>query len=282
MPIFSLIMLLQFIFIGPIVEYTRLIVASDAVIANDPRPFKFVQIADTQLGVGGYEHDKKTFKAAVKQVNELKVDMVFICGDLVGKANDKSFKDFNAIKAGFKMPCHCAAGNHDVNNQPTKKSLEFYRDQIGPDYFEVKHKGYSFVIVNTQLWKAPLHGESEKHDEWVKITLKKAKADNHPVFIVAHYPLFLKNPNEEEKYWNLPKAKRLELLKLFKDHGVVAVIGGHRHKTLINSYKGIKLVNGEVTSKSFDKRPLGFRLWTVNSPSDLKHEFVELDLKEGF
>ena len=35
-------------------------------------------------------------------------------------------------------------------------------------------------------------------------------------------------------------------------------------------------MNGEVTSKSFDRRPLGFRLWTVESLTSAKHEFIPL------
>jgi len=32
--------------------------------------FRFVQMCDTQLGMGGYEHDVKMFEQAVKQINE--------------------------------------------------------------------------------------------------------------------------------------------------------------------------------------------------------------------
>ncbi|PQJ30059.1 metallophosphoesterase family protein [Rubritalea profundi] len=79
--------------------------------AEKQAPFSFVQMCDTQLGMGGCEHDVMTFKLAVKQINAMKPDFVVICGDLVQKANDKSFADFKAIKAGFVLPCHCAAGH---------------------------------------------------------------------------------------------------------------------------------------------------------------------------
>ena len=91
---------------------------------NSPNEFTFIQMCDTQLGMGGYDHDVKTFELAVAQINKMAPDFVLICGDLVGKANDKSFADFNRIKSGFKIPCHCAAGNHDVANKPTPESLE--------------------------------------------------------------------------------------------------------------------------------------------------------------
>ncbi len=238
--------------------------------------FSFVQMCDTQLGMGGYEHDVSTFKAAVKQINAMKPDFVVICGDLVHKSNDKSFADFNSIRAGFTLPCYCAAGNHDVENEPTEQTLQRYREKIGKDYYSVKHKGFTIVVANTQLWKAPVKGESYRHDAWFKRTLIAAKAKASPVIVVVHYPLFVKQPYEKDAYFNLPLVKRKEILDLCEENGVAAFLGGHTHRLVINEYKGIQLVNGETTSKNFDKRPMGFRWWDVSHDQKLKHRFVEL------
>lgn len=239
--------------------------------------FTFVQVSDPQLGWGfGYENDVNSFKQAVRRINSLKPDFVVICGDLVNSFNDQSVADFNNIKSKLTMPCYCAPGNHDVGNTPTDSSLNRYRQAIGKDYFSFEHKGYTFVIANTQLWKAPLAGESEKHDAWFKQTLEAARDKNSSVFVAGHYPLYLKDPNEAEEYYNLPPAKRGELLALMEDCGVVAVLGGHRHELVINEYKGIQLVNGEATSRNTDGRPLGFRLWHVDSPKSIRHEFIPL------
>ena len=246
-----------------------------SILCKSPeaRPFTFVQISDTQLGMGGYEHDVNSFRQAVKQVNALKPDFVLICGDLVDNADEKSFADFNNIKAGFTVPCYCVPGNHDVRNEPTRESLKYYRKVVGKDYYSFEHKGYTFIIVNTQLWKAPVQGESEKHDGWFKAILKTASEKKHRIFIVGHYPLFVRKPDEDEEYMNLPLEKRKELLGLFEKRNVVAVLGGHSHKLIINDYKGIQLVNAETTSKNFDGRALGFRLWHVVDPKPFKHDF---------
>ncbi|QDU45714.1 cyclic 3',5'-adenosine monophosphate phosphodiesterase [Symmachiella dynata] len=238
-------------------------------------PFTFVQLCDTQLGMGGYEHDIQTFRQAVKQINEMDPDFVVICGDLVNTANDTSFVDFKTIKSDLTVACYCAPGNHDVG-KPDSKALKRYRETIGEDYFSLKHKGYTFVFTNTQLWKAPLKGESEKHAAWVAQTLSEAKQNQSPVMMVGHFPLFVKKPDEKETYYNLPLETRHQLLDLYKQNGVLAVLAGHTHTTIINDYDGMQLVNGEVTSKSFDKRPLGFRLWTVESLQTANHEFVPL------
>ncbi|MDF1739966.1 MAG: metallophosphoesterase [Verrucomicrobiales bacterium] len=250
-----------------------------AQVGREQEPFSFVQMCDTQLGMGGYEHDVATFKQAVKQINALPVDFVVICGDLVQKADDKSFADFNAIKATFTLPCYCAPGNHDVGNAPTSATLANYREKIGKDYYSVEHKGYTLVVANSQLWKSDVGAESAKHDAWFKKTLEEAKAKDSPALVVVHYPLFLKDIEEEEIYYNLPIEKRKEIFALCKENGVVAFLAGHTHKQISNEKDGILFVNGETTSKNFDKRPMGFRLWKVGGGNGLQHEFVKV---EGF
>jgi predicted phosphodiesterase len=251
------------------------------VVVNGQSPateaFKFVQVSDPQLGWGyGYANDVNSLRQAVSHINGLKPDLVVFCGDLVNTFTDSSIADFLQIRSGLIMPSYCAAGNHDVGNSPTVSSLERYRQALGDDYFSFEHKGYTFVIANTQLWKAPVAGETEKQDAWLRQTLAAARDKNSPIFIVQHYPLYLTSPDEAEEYYNLPPAKRSELLALFETSGVVAVLSGHRHQLVINEYKGIQMVTGETTCRNTDGRPLGFRLWHVDSPTSIRHEFRPL------
>jgi len=239
--------------------------------------FTFVQLCDPQLGMGGYEHDIRSFEQAVRQINTLNPDFVLICGDLINKADEKSFADFNRIKAGFSVPCYSASGNHDVGNEPTPQSLQYYREVVGKDYYSFEHKGCTFVIVNTQLWKAPVQGESDRHEEWLKATLKTASEKQHQIFVIGHYPLFVNKPDEDDEYFNLPPQTRKRLLNLFEKRNVVAVLGGHTHTLVINDYKGIQLVNAETTSKNFDGRALGFRLWHIGPERPFKHDFIQLE-----
>ena len=260
------------------------VIATCVCIATPARvsgiePFTFVQLCDPQLGMGGYEHDVKAFQQAVAQVNRLAPDFAVLCGDLVHDADDRSFADFKKIKAALAVPLYAVPGNHDVGAAPTGESLQKYRDEVGKDSYEVEHKGCVFVFVNTQLWKAPVEGESERQDAWLEHALEAAARKGSPVFIVGHHPLFLADPGEAEEYMNLPPAKRRELLDLFERCGVAAVLGGHTHRLVVNDYRGIQLVNGETTSRNFDERPAGFRLWHVGDAKPFRHEFISL---EGF
>ncbi len=239
--------------------------------------FTFVQVCDPQFGWGyGYENDVNSFRQAVTHINGLKPDLVVICGDMANSYNDSTVADFRAVRSGLTMPSYIAPGNHDLGDTVTVARLESYRQAIGPDYFSVEHKGYTFVVVDTCLWKTPVAGESEKQDAWLKQTLTAAHDKKSPIFIVMHHPLYLTSPDEAEEYFNLPPAKRSELLALFVDSGVIAILGGHRHLVILNEYKGIPIVHGETTCRHFDNSPLGFRLWHVDSPTSFRHEYRPL------
>ncbi len=245
---------------------------------REQRPFSFVQLCDTLLGTGGYDHSLNSFKMAVKQINKLNPDFVVICGDLVNDSNDSSFSDFKEIMGGFKMPCYTAPGNHDVGNIPNDSTLSYYRETIGKDYYKFQNKGYSFIVTNSQLWKANVENESEKHDNWFKKTIRDKSVSDNPVFVIGHYPLYIETLEEKEAYYNIPLTKRKEILNLFKQNNVKAYLTGHTHETVINNYENIQLISGSSTSKNFDKSPLGFRVWKVRLDT-ITHHFESLHSK---
>jgi 3',5'-cyclic AMP phosphodiesterase CpdA len=213
-------------------------------------------------------------RQTVEQVNRLKPGLVIICGDLVNEPTPKSFADFNAARAGFKVPCYCVPGNHDVGDVPTAQSLARYRQAIGKDYYSFEHGGFTFIVVNTQLWKTSVPGESEKHDTWFKATLAAAAQKKSPVVVAGHIPLFGRAPDEPNGHDNLPRAKRRELLSLFEQYGVQLMLAGHTHRTLILQYKQTQMVTSATTSMNVDFRPFGFRLWHLTPDPPFRHEFV--------
>ena len=248
-----------------------------AEVTKIPEAMTFVQLCDPQLGFGGYEHDVNSLKLAVQKINELKADVVVICGDMINTFDEKSISDFNDIISDLKMPYYCCPGNHDVGNTPTVESLNKYRKYFGKDYYTFGSNIYTFIVTNTNLWKTPVEGESEKQDEWIKEALATAYENDKssPIFVIGHHPLYMRNPDEPVGNNSLPVEKRKELLELFEKNGVKAVLTAHTHQMVINDYKGIQLVTGETTSRNLDGRPFGFRLWKV-SPDSVKHEFVSL------
>ncbi|MGO9203167.1 MAG: metallophosphoesterase [Limisphaerales bacterium] len=250
------------------------LLAGCASVLSQPQSFDLVQMCDPQIGFVDYAAEVARFRQAVRQVNELEPDFVLICGDLVEVPSRKSFADFNAAKAAFKVPCYCVPGNHDVGDAPTPESLRFYRQSIGKDYYCFEHKGCAFLVVNTQLWKVPVPEESARQDAWFKETLAGAAKKGRRIFVAGHIPLFARTPEEPNGHDNLPLEKRRELLSLFERYGVQLMLAGHTHRTLFVQYKATQMATSETTSLNVDLRPFGFRLWHINAAPPFRNEFV--------
>lgn len=243
---------------------------------------RFVQLCDTQLGMGGYEADMIRFELAVKAVNALDVDWVVVCGDLVNNGNDdQAVADFKRIAAAFTIPVYLAPGNHDVGNEPTVESLERYRKLQGADYYTATEHGYKLMVVNTQLWKFHVPQESEKHDAWFSEELLNTTQSSTPTLIVSHYPPFVATPDEADDYFNLPPEKRKQLLTAVKAAGVKAWLAGHVHKNIVLDYEGIPVVASATTSKNFDGAPFGFRVWEVKEDGTLTYHYEALEIPAG-
>ncbi|MBL7647725.1 MAG: metallophosphoesterase [Candidatus Hydrogenedentes bacterium] len=261
---------------------TAVVLISSAAGAHGLEACRFVQLCDTQLGMGGYEADVIRFGLAVEAINALDVDWVVVCGDLVNDGNDDTaVADFKRVAAGFSMPVYLAPGNHDVGNEPNAGSLERYRKLQGKDYYAAMEHGYKLVIANTQLWKYPVPVESEKHDAWFTEELLKSARSETPTLIVSHYPPFVSTPDEADDYYNLPPEKRKEILARVKGAGVRAWLAGHVHKNIVLDHEGVPVVASATTSKNFDGAPFGFRVWEANEDGALSHRFVALEIPAG-
>lgn len=243
---------------------------------------RFVQLCDTQLGMGGYEADMIRFDLAVKAINALDADWVVVCGDLVNDGgDDQAVADFKRIARAFTMPVYLAPGNHDVGNEPTVESLERYRKLQGTDYYTAMEHGYKLMVVNTQLWKFHVPQESEKHDTWFSEELLKTTQSGTPTLIVSHYPPFVAAPDEADDYFNLPPEKRKQLLAAVKAADVKAWLAGHVHKNIVLDYESIPVVASATTSKNFDGAPFGFRVWEANEDGTLSHRYEPLEIPAG-
>ena len=95
--------------------------------------------------------------------------------------------------------------------------------------------------------------------------LAKAKEAGQNLIVGSHIPPYVKSPDEEDAYFNIPLTYRGEYLDYLATHNVCFYLAGHTHTTLQRDYKGLPILNGETTSKNFDKRPFGFRFLQVDS-----------------
>lgn len=179
------------------------------------------------------------------------------------------------------MPVYLAPGNHDVGNEPTSASLERYRRLQGPDFYAATENGVRLLIVNTQLWKFPVSGESEKQDAWFADQLTASTTSGIPTLIVSHYPPFVETPDEPDGYYNLPTDTRTALLARMKAAGVKGWLAGHVHKNVVRDFQGMPIIASATTSRNFDGAPFGFRVWEVGADGTLSHHYEALEIPPG-
>jgi 3',5'-cyclic AMP phosphodiesterase CpdA len=202
---------------------------------------KFVQISDTQFGWyadNSFKTEKRLQKKFLKRLNEISPDFIVITGDLVDmpKINKKrklqisAFKDFlNSIQFPIKL----VAGNHDVENIPTKKSIDDYRENFGPDYYAFEVNNIKFMVLNSSLYNYGSVYRKEQN-EWINNNIKNTS------IVFSHHQIFLNSYNEKDNYFSFRKKLR-DILFTFKD--VDAVFAGHLHMFKENKWNGVGLVS---------------------------------------
>jgi predicted MPP superfamily phosphohydrolase len=248
-----------------------------------PAPYFFIQMADPQL----YWGSVKSWKQAIACANNLKPAFVVVTGDLLNcdgsvakrdwKKDEQRAKDYLEAAGGLdkSIPMYNVAGNHDVCNTPTPKSLAWYTKRFGKLWYTFSHAGDFFLAVESDLIKNPTGAPqaAKAQTAWIKKTLLSdavKKARHRIVFM--HHPMCLKKPDEPNQYSNLPLKPRTELLELFARAGVRAVFSGHYHGNLLVKSGDIELVTTSSTGKALYQDPLGFRIVKVY-PDRIEHKY---------
>src|SRR5437660_12432887 len=124
------------------------VLCSAARFARGTEPFFFIQLTDPQFGMfaenTNFVQETANFEFAVATVNRLHPAFVVITGDLVNKVGDAAqIKEYKRIlaKVDPQIPVYNVAGNHDVGNVPTPKTVAAYTNQFGPDHYTFRYKG---------------------------------------------------------------------------------------------------------------------------------------------
>lgn len=82
---------------------------------------------------------------------------------------------------------------------------------------------------------------------------------NWPSFRGAghHHPLFVADPDEDNFYWNIPRARRSLLLDLLRRSRVDAMFAGHLHRNTFAEYDGLQMVNSGPVGYPLGDNPPG-------------------------
>ena len=275
--------------------------------------FRFVFLADTQLGcyatfsglddeqvaayaarglqvhkappAEGHEWDARRYRRAVDAINHLRPAFVLVGGDLIDDPNSDDQTDaFLAITDTIDddIAVHLIPGNHDIAPDtvtPTADSIGRYRDRFGPDYYTFTHARTRVVVMNTTVIDQP----ELVPEEWAaqrEFLDDQLTGPPHPgidrIVLAGHHPLFLESADETDSYWNLPLARRTEILAAADRAGVTIGFAGHWHRNRIATSSGFTQVTSGPVGYPLGDDPSGYRIVDVDD-NQVDHRYVPLD-----
>jgi serine/threonine-protein phosphatase CPPED1 len=202
-------------------------------------PPTFIQMSDTQFGMftanKDFAHETANMEFAIATANRLKPQFVIVTGDLINAGSDAAqAAEYKRIAAKLDpaIKLYSVAGNHDVGNEPTKETLARYRERFGPDYYTFRAGEIEGIVLDSNLEKGAQNvpEEAAKMEAWLKTQLAEAqRAGVKQIIVFQHIPFFLKEANEEDQYFNIPKDVRARYLAMLHQYGVKQVFAGHLH-----------------------------------------------------
>lgn len=213
---------------------------------------------------------------AIEQVNEARVNLILIAGDLTEDGAPDQISDFKEIIRKFKAPVLFVPGNHDIGNKigagqaktVTAEKVTTYERALGASFFSRSLSGIRVVGINSSILGSGFPIEEKM---WAFLESELAASDATPTLLFCHYPPFIKEADEKGgDYFNMEKAPRRRLLDLLGRGGIRLVLTGHLHRDLINRAEGITFITTRPVSFGLPKgkQPEGWTLITLRPGSE--------------
>jgi 3',5'-cyclic AMP phosphodiesterase CpdA len=248
-------------------------------------PVRVALVSDTHIdrGTNGPLH-RSRFEKVIAQVNQAKVDVVLMAGDLTENGRPEELREFRALAGGFQAPVLWVPGNHDLGakvirgkNREPKKEVNAYRVaryemEMGPSYFVREAAGLRVVGINGSLLGSGLGKERRM---WSFLETVLSQPVTHRTLALIHYPPFVNKPNEAGgEYWNVEPQPRARLLTLLKQGGVAAVLSGHLHRPIAQRQDGILFLTTHPAGFGLPakKQPEGWTLLMVPPQGEIQFE----------
>ena len=250
------------------------------VVSPSTADFTFVQISDTHVGAKQTAYNAR-FAEVIRQINELKPAFVIHTGDALQSWSPGNAALFKEMTAKLSAPIYIAPGNHDIQNlrkstpSQAAESISAWKQAFEYDRTTFEREGCVFIALDSNLYNTGFPAERAQLT-WLRSELRKAKGKR--IFIIEHIPLFLTKPSDPNgDYFAVDEPARGELLKLFREHKVEAVLTGHVHRFLESSFDGISFISTPATSFSCseDKGLTGYRVFSV-STGGFTTRFIDL------
>jgi 3',5'-cyclic AMP phosphodiesterase CpdA len=221
---------------------------------------------------------------AFQKISAMKPDFAIHGGDLVfdslavGRPRaDLLFDLYKKTESQLNIPLYHAIGNHDVFGILTKSGVEptdpqyakkMFEDKIGArTYSSFDRQGYHFIILDS-IFPTPDRQWEGRVDptqlQWLAADLASVPAGT-PIIAICHVPLvtgflgYSPKPEGRQKYNTYSVENSLDVIALFENHNVIAVLQGHLHVNEAVHYKNCDfLTSGAVCGNWWHGSRMGF------------------------
>ncbi|WP_299880362.1 metallophosphoesterase [uncultured Cocleimonas sp.] len=208
----------------------------------------FIHISDLHYGREIANLEDKL----VKQLDNLKPDLIIISGDITQRATKQEFIKAKAFLNRLKFPYILIPGNHDLPVfrvlerffNPWKNWCKYISTELEP---LIEGDGYTAVGINTARrlgWYFDLSRGRISHQQ-IKRTeeIFKNNPDTNLRLLVAHHPFWLPKAYESR---NLI-GRRDEAIAALDKVGVDIILSGHIHLAYHKLYSGIIISHAGTT-----------------------------------
>jgi 3',5'-cyclic AMP phosphodiesterase CpdA len=205
--------------------------------------FRLTQISDPHLA----RRQPKlidNFHRVSEYIDAKRPDLVVNSGDLAfdGPAQRDDLEFAKTLHDALPVACRYLPGNHDIGDNPTEvgpvpsqpvteQSLQAFHSIFGEDRWRFDAAGWCFIGLNSLVMNTGLSSEAEQFD-WLASQL--SGANEKPVALFLHKPLFLNSPDDPElvatsiRY--VPMPARSRLVEMLRSVDLRLVASGHVHQ----------------------------------------------------
>src|SRR5271170_477490 len=199
---------------------------------------------------------------AFQKIAALKPEFAIHGGDLVFDAlavnrprADLLFDLYQKTEAQLNVPLYHAIGNHDVFGILAKSGIQpadpqyakkMFEDRFGArTYSSFDRQCYYFIILDSIFPTEDRQWEGRVDDaqlQWLASDLKSVPAST-PIVVISHVPLvtgflgYSPKPEGRQKYNTYSVENAPDVIALFENHHVIAVLQGHLHVNETVHYK---------------------------------------------
>lgn len=197
--------------------------------------YTIVQISDLHIGEASYRRDMVV--TAIEEINEIKPNLVVVCGDLTWNAIREQFLEARDLLQNIDSPQIVTMGNHDAFNV----GYLTFEELFGPRYAEYQDESVFVMAVDSSEPDLNTGHVGREGRGFIDQAFSKADEKLLKIFALHHHLVPVPRSGRERD----SMVDAGDMLELLMHKGVSLVLSGHRHypwlwrlENMVLSYSG--------------------------------------------